>query len=80
MKNQRGSDNLRFEDAGSLASSGDVVETTSKAYGVILCKCEWKETMTELENALNVLAMAHARIIGIAVLGQGDLTIKTNDR
>lgn len=69
LENQSGSDRLHFEDTGSLTSSGEAVEAASKADGVVLCMREWKDTIAELEDALNELKIANAHIIGIAVLG-----------
>lgn len=57
-----------FKNVGSLTTSGVSVEAASKSDGVVLCMREWKDSIPEFEDALNELAIANARIIGVAVL------------
>ena len=63
-------DNPSFANVGPISTSGEAVQKISESDGVVLCMREWKDRQPELEASLNEIAIADARLIGIAVLGE----------
>lgn len=57
-----------YIDAGSLCSSGKSILDISESDCVVLCMREWKDSILDLENALNELTITSANLIGIVVL------------
>lgn len=69
IKSNESSD-LGISNVGPLSSSGKAVCDVAASDGVVLCMREWKDRVPNLEDAINELAIANARLIGIVVLGE----------